>query len=620
MKTSWTTRIFVVTEVLCFFFYSIWWRKDISVPLGVAAGTVHLIGLILILRLWEDVRAQTLFSGVGMTTPKPRLNPMLALVVIVAFCAQLFFVSLTVLSRYDESVLLNAQIDQFSLFSAPDPAIVFAFIACCVGIIVLSVHLAGRPAAGRPLALANELSGKWRASLTLLSLLLIYALLESNTSYYWGLAERWPPLGTVVNLPFQWLINDQIVAIRFSSVLFFLGTAIVLYRLLAEEVDSTVALTGATLLLLCPVFFVYGHFAFREMGSVFFVTLGVYLLLRFLRSGEPDLYGLAVAFAGVGYLHRRLSIVLLLLTGLMLLLRHGRILFRWRNLITLALPPIALVWLILPWIAISRNVRAYVPDFENLLMPDHWLAYPTALPQLTGWVLPVMAVVGLITFRFTSYRLTLIPLLWMGLLVLLFAMDVTAPRVVDRFSIHFVPPIVILACSALAATRRLTGGVRVAVTTLVIVLTIPLLFVWRYDDSRQIELLPSNGIREIATPRYPYDALSTWLSSNEENLVVYEHVPWQSPLPVYRKTMGFRHIKLLEGSWDNLGSPQRLDDAVSACRQQGCDWLVLPANTDGDLFFYKDESVETMTDHPGIKGFELFENRYGKVALAAIRQ
>ncbi|MGI9318232.1 MAG: hypothetical protein ACR2QW_12960, partial [bacterium] len=110
------TRLFILCEIVCFFFYSIWWRKTVPLPLSLAVGFVHLWGLIVILRLWEGARRSADFSKESYVEPSPSLSPVIWLILGAGALIQSDYLFQPVLSGPDEPVVLLDHLGQVALF------------------------------------------------------------------------------------------------------------------------------------------------------------------------------------------------------------------------------------------------------------------------------------------------------------------------------------------------------------------------------------------------------------------------------------------------------------------------------------------------------------------------
>ena len=220
--------------------------------------------------------------------------------------------------------------------------------------------------------------------------------------------------------------------------------------------------------------------------------------------------------------------LLAVVAGITILLAFRQRLFTRTNLRVLVLPALAMDWVVLPWIAISSNLRVYVLYLEHLIAPDTLLSYALALPGQVGWPLLILSISGLIAGLLARRKVVGIVLCRMLLLNFLFVMDVTAPRVIDRFATHFVPGLAILAGIALGA---LDGRKLVAASVLAALSGIAVLGTWFFDDGRRVSLLSRDGLRYATEPLLPFDQVAEWLDSESRQLPDGERLDFYLPIP-----------------------------------------------------------------------------------------
>ena len=616
-KLGSTTLVFLCTEILCYFLFSIWWRVGIPLWVGIGLAFCHLVMLLFVLWLWERWKTGV-DLGVAGRKPGPvedRLPGALILLLVLGLSAQWFFFGDPVLSGPDEPVMIRDHSKQVSSLLASGPMVVTALVVSCFAILAASLRLVSSPASGY--APYRALVDRW-PWFALLGLATIgYGMAEGASRINWGLAERWPPLGTVLLLPLSLMGLDEVLALRLLSALFYCGTAYLVFRIVRMESSRLAGLGASVLLMTAPAFFNWGHYAFREMGGVFFFTLGVHCLQRLLHWRRADDYALVFAVTALGYLQRRPTALLAVVAGITILLAFRQRLFTLTNLRVLALPALAMVWVVLPWIAISSNVRVYVLYLEHLIAPDTLLSYALALPGQVGWPLLVLSISGLIAGLLAWRKVVGIVLCWMLFLNFLFVMDVTAPRVIDRFAIHFVPGLAILAGIALGA---LDGRKLVAASVLAALSGIAVLGTWFFDDGRRISLLSRDGLRYATEPLLPFDQVAEWLDSESrqlpdgERLDLYLPIPLQSSLPLYLSRSRSFRVRLHEANRRAFRPNRDLDVAFASCREAGCDYLVVPVHRQGHLVLHPEHDIASL-EAKQPTGIQRFDARHGMVFL-----
>ena len=611
------TYLFLFTEIVCYFLFSVWWRGQVPLWIGVGLAFCHLLGLIAILSLWERWKA-----GVELGEPQKRQFPNgpgqlwpILILMSVGLLAQWPFFGDPVLSGPDEPVMIRDHAKQVSSLLASGPFVVGGLVLACAAAFIVSLGLVGPEAFLQ--AITREPASKWFWLALLVVVMLGYGLAEGASRFNWGLAERWPPLGTVLLLPLQLAGLDEIIALRLISALFYCGTAYLVFRIVHMDAGQVAAMGAAALLMTAPAFFNWGHYAFREMGGVFFFTLGVYFLQRLLRGHRAEDYALVCAVVSLGYLQRRPSVLLAGVAAITILLAFRSRLFTWTNIRALALPAMAMVWVALPWIAISSNVRVYVLYVEHLAEPGTLLSYVMALPGQAGWPLAALSFAGMISGLLARRRITWIVLCWLLLLNFLFVMDVTAPRVVDRFAIHFIPGLAILAGMALGT---LTGRKLVTAVMVAVVAGFATLATWFMDDGREFTLLPRSGLRYADEPLLPFDQVAIWLERrvrelpDGERLNLYLPIPLQTSLPLYLRKNRVHRVTLHEAGRRNYRPNRDLDVAFESCRRVNCDYMVITVHPHGHLILHPDHDMASLEARQSA-GVQRFSAEHGLVLL-----
>ena len=613
-RTSWA---FLLCEISCYFFFSIWWRQNVPVALGVSIGLFHLAGLIFILRLWESAAPHCKLVEAPYKTNRSLNSHWIWLVLLATGSAQIYFTGLPVLSGRDEPVLMMDHISQVASFRDFSSWQIMLFICCCVLLASTSGFLAKKVQFER-YNLYAEVKQKFPWLLAFLLAGGLYGVMESNSHFNWGLAERWPPLGTVLSTPFQFLFSDKITAIRLVSVSFYLSTGYVTYKILQTEFNSRIALAGVIIVLTSPALFEYGHIAYREIGGTFFFVYSIYQFQRFLQEGDLDRYGLAIAMATFGYLQRRPAALTIAIFAISLLFLYRKELFYWKNMRALVLPVIALFWIAAPWLAISANIRSYSPEYSNLLELSHTSAYFLGLPGITGWLLVFLSIIGMIIGICQRKRLAWISIIWIFLLVLLYAMDITSPLVIDRFAIQFIPPLGILACYTLCKLSDVLPKFELLNFSIITLFACLTFFNWFLDHDRKFSLVPKNGLRFIDEDHYPFPQIADWLGQTNANAVLYLPVPWQSSLNTELHRREINGNKVIEASWNLKKGKVTITEALKSCRENNCDYLIVPANLQGEPIFHKGEDFESMKRNSEINQIHSFKNRHKVVFLVEL--
>ncbi len=209
---------------------------------------------------------------------------------------------------------------------------------------------------------------------------------------------HWPPLFYLWEGLVFLLLGSSVVTARLS-ILVLAAVALWVWFRLVERVESTGAAIVATLLLgLCPSFLLFERTVMLEMPSMLLCLAASFLWIQFLRGGrDRSLIGFA-AVAALAMLTKQNAVYLPVFCVLSLTaLRHWSLL--WRKATVLALgvavltagPYYGFVSL-LHW----GSIQGDLAEKQSSLLAEFGF-YLRALPELLGWPLLMLSLVGLLT-------------------------------------------------------------------------------------------------------------------------------------------------------------------------------------------------------------------------------
>jgi 4-amino-4-deoxy-L-arabinose transferase-like glycosyltransferase len=355
-------------------------------------------------------------------------------------------------------------------------------------------------------------------------------------------------------------------------------------------------------LLLClgsPIFFVYGHLDFKETGGAFFLTVGIFYLLRFLKSAELHHLNLCFFAVAAGYLMRRPSLIFLFVIPVFLLCdvwRKKRNGVSSNELKLLLFDEFVLLFIVLlvifPWLYLTKEVRPYDFHIDNFLNLKTGFAYAKILPGSMTWPNLIFAFVGLVTAFWKRQIVGIVVVISFLLIYILFTGDEPYWIPVHRFTVLMVPPIALLA----ALSSKVMGKWRNHFLIFMIFSVCIHLGCWRFNFGKPW-LFPGNTATFSSYPYYPFDQVMKAMT--EKNIpagnVLYPAF-WQPASSVY-----YFYNDILDEYHDTIPgwkpSKERrcsIADLIARCEEITCKALILRLEKTGDS-----TKVEWLTDLPG---------------------
>ena len=217
----------------------------------------------------------------------------------------------------------------------------------------------------------------------------------------WGYVDQ-PPLVGVLARASQWALGDSLFAIRFLPAL--AGAAVVfLTGWIARELGGGrfAQFLAAMGIFLAPAYLAFDSFFSMNAFEPLLWMLCAYVLIRILKAGDPRLWLLFGAVAGVGMLNKYTILVFgfSLVLGLLLTPARNSLKNRWfwlGGLIALTIFLPNLIWQALhhwPQLEVVRNAQAlknYPVTPLHFLLEQALFLQPVALPLWLGglgWLL-----------------------------------------------------------------------------------------------------------------------------------------------------------------------------------------------------------------------------------------
>ncbi len=131
----------------------------------------------------------------------------------------------------------------------------------------------------------------------------------------------------------EWIWTLTIAAIRLVNVAFAVGCVYLTYRLGTAVGDRNVGRLAGLLLTLSFGFLTIAHEAGEDMPALFFLLVALYLLVRYVRTGEAALFLAASALGGLAMAFKLTAAPVVVLVAAAHLLRRRRIADGWRGVL-----------------------------------------------------------------------------------------------------------------------------------------------------------------------------------------------------------------------------------------------------------------------------------------------
>jgi hypothetical protein len=338
----------------------------------------------------------------------------------------------------------------------------------------------------------------------------VYFLLLRNLPHDVSMVS-YPPLYKFLYLITYLTLGINYIGPRIVQLIFYILSAVYLYRTITFFSDKETALMGASIYLFSPIVFDYAHFAELHSGVVFFIILISYYYLRFIVYQDNRGLQLSSAFIGIGFLYRRDIFLMFFICVAYLFLHklknrelHQRIHYK---ILLLSLIPIV-PWLIIgklfywrgAWISLSRLVRF-----------DTATAYFLMIPTQISWIVFFLFVLSIIYVLF--FEKNHVSLFWGFIFIAFYSFYASQYfGVSHRFAMAFYPTIAIfLACFLRSISHKIRW--KHSFKVIYLVLTIFLIVLCAVPEIRARML----SYKDAKALYFPNEKAMTWVRDNVKN-------------------------------------------------------------------------------------------------------
>jgi 4-amino-4-deoxy-L-arabinose transferase-like glycosyltransferase len=447
---------FFLSWITIFLIYPAW-----ALPIPVMSRLLLFSGLLVYFCLAAclmNVLLKDAFVEAPLILPLKNLKELVRqhvwLLVICSICILLHIypISYPILLDYDEEVHLQGGLAIYKSFNgiwqrfSNIPIQYIIWIVTLVALIMLKQRRVAGYVLERPKKLfANYKSHKFAKPLLALFLFLIIILYFSilrNLPYQIGLV-RFPPIAKILYFASYLFAGITHIGPRLIQSCFCVLGAVYLYRTIILYRSKETALLGASIWLFSPLVFYFSNLAELACGTIFFIIIISFYLLRFMRDhNDRDLLLLAF-FIGVGFLYKRSVLLMLsICAGYFIidkLIKKDLPLKKCLKILSLSLVPI-IPWLVICKIYVYRN---YEPILSNFISIDTMTSYAAMIPSQISWpIVPILICSAIYVLSKKRDHLTL----YFVFLFLVYYLFYTADKWqnVSRFTIVFYPSMAIL--------------------------------------------------------------------------------------------------------------------------------------------------------------------------------
>ncbi len=253
---------------------------------------------------------------------------------------------------------------------------------------------------------------------------------------------RYPPVSRVLYIASYLFFGDGHIGPRLIQLLFYVLSAVYLYRTVKLFCNRETALFAASVYLFSPLVFSHANVAELGTGTIFFINLIAYYFLRYIKEADNRSLLLASYFISIGFLYKRDILLMLFICIAFMIL--NKIKNKELNLIShLKILLLSLVPII-PWLILGSryNIRNYEIVWSNLASFDIATSYFLMIPPQISWPIFFLFILS-IGFNLTVRRNILT--FFFGFIFItyyvLYTADIT-PKI-ERYSMIFYPTIAV---------------------------------------------------------------------------------------------------------------------------------------------------------------------------------
>jgi hypothetical protein len=342
------------------------------------------------------------------------------------------------------------------------------------------------------------------------------------------------------------------------QLIFYLLTAIYLYRTMNLFIGKEAALMGASVYLFSPLIFHYASLAEMGCGTVFFIVLISYYFLRYTKYTEVRDLLLTSFFIGIGFLYKRDILLMFFICSAYFftikITKKDTSLRMPIKILLLALIP-AIPWLIIGKYFSLRNLEII---WSHLLSFDMLTSYLLLLPSQVSWIIFFLFIAS-VNFMLFARKTHLT--MFFGLLFIAYYLFYTADSwvKVDRFSMAFYPTIAVFLGQFISSiVNKINWKHSFNLTfSLLTIYLILICTIWKVSPINASYVM----YRNIDSIYYPSDKAMKWVKDNirdGEKILTLQIVPavfYRDKYDIDRDRLFYYGVNI---NFPELSSPQKL--------------------------------------------------------------
>lgn len=283
--------------------------------------------------------------------------------------------------------------------------------------------------------------------------------------------EQYPALGLLIWPPLFHSITGAMMLVAGLSpwvprTIVFLSAAMsiwLIFRMAKRRGFGDEGFAAGILFSLLPMAFTYSRYVMLEMPTVCLCLWSIERFDHWLQSRKPAALYLAALAASLAAL-TRFDAAILLPTLLLMVVFSGRMkqLFVWHTLAAVGMagalvgPVYFLIWKEMGDLHVRQATESVSGEAGRFLAPGAWAFYPSCLPEQCGWLIVVLAVVGVacgFQAKFRSLSLVFAAL-WLGT----YLTFTPLAELVSRHTIYWLPSVSWFATIGLVSTAQRTAS------------------------------------------------------------------------------------------------------------------------------------------------------------------
>lgn len=373
---------------------------------------------------------------------------------------------------------------------------------------------------------------------------------------YHKLLVREPPVAKLLYLISYLFLGISQIGPRILQIIFYVLSAIYLYRTIYLFRDKETALLGASIYLFSPLIFSFANFAELACGTIFFIILNSFYFLRFTKNMDNRDLLLTSFFIGLGFLYKReIFLMFFVCVSYLIITRikhKGLNFFNTLKILSISLIPI------IPWLIIGKlyTFRNYEIAWSHLFYFNTLISYFSMIPTQISWIIFYLFIVSVV-WIFIDRQNTLS--LFFGLIFsayyLLYTADIT--QKIDRFSMAFYPTIAVFLSQFVAdIAQRIRWQHVFKLFSLSLTFYLMLISTIWQMPSLKAEFVT---YKNIESRYFPVDEAMKWVKDNvkEGEKILILRV---APSVFYRDKYGINRDRIVDFWYDLEGfsTPQKL--------------------------------------------------------------